>query len=131
MDLPDLNSHYEVTLHRDLCSSVCRLCGNRTRFDHEAVFVRTSPTWSHGLPDIKHDCYCRVCYSYLHGKACSELPGMPLFDHIEKSQHKPTRLTVYNYLVKDRHAFTLWHPVDPVDVGLLKQRADAAHSRQS
>lgn len=82
------------------------------------------------VPGHRLEVYCRDCYQVLYDKAKEHLPKLPLpqqeLEHQANSDHAYSEkfsVAIPPYLVKDGKGLRFFWPEDPIDLGLLRQRA--------
>jgi hypothetical protein len=94
-------------------SSACRLCKVRNRQKEGLVMA--------DLQGGRADFYCKYCYEHLREKAKADIKLPPFIE----LGLKPVGVSLPPYLVKKGRSLVYFHPVDPIDLGLLIQRRKA------
>jgi hypothetical protein len=108
-------------------NSVCRLCQLRSQAGGWLWTVTT-------IPGHRLEVYCHDCYQVLYDRAKEHLPKLPLPQQIlERGGVDPDSpiyahsekfsVEIPSYLVKDGKGLRFFWPEDPIDLGLLRQRA--------
>lgn len=96
-------------------SSQCRLCQLRSETDHWLWAIIT-------MPGHKLDVYCADCYQILYDKAKEHVPKLPL-PYQEGRSTLNFSVEIPAYLVKNGYGLRFFWPEDPIDLGVIRQRA--------
>ena len=104
-------------------NSVCRLCELRSQSGEWLWTITT-------LPGHRLEIYCQDCYQMLYDRAKEHLPKLPLPQQVFERSEVPVyahsekfSIEIPSYLVKDGKGLRFFWPEDPIDLGLLRQRA--------
>lgn len=113
-DVINESMRLEIQVSRNI-SSQCRLCQLRSEPEGWLWAIIT-------IPGHRLEVYCADCYEILYDRASEHLPELPN-PHQEGRSTLNFSVEIPAYLVKNGKGLRFFWPEDPIDLGLIRQRA--------